>query len=220
MKKKKKRKRGEKRKSRKWQIIAITDDFRLGDFETVLANIPDGSVDLILTDPPYPLEFIDCWSKLSKFAKRVLKPNGFCITYSGQLNLSEVLKRMSENLDYYWCFALIHTGTRQLIMPRNIFCGWKPLLVFQNGLKKIDTPIDDFIIGTGREKKEHDWQQAEKELNQIIEKFTNPGDLIVEPFAGGGTTIIAAKKLKRNIIAAEIDEETYNIAKNRLNENN
>ena len=43
--------------------------------------------------------------------------------------------------------------------------------------------------------------------------FTNKGDLICEPFAGSGTTIRAATAKSRRIIAAEIDEETYNIAK-------
>ena len=39
----------------------------------------------ITENPPYPKEFIEVWSKLSRFAKRVLKPNGYCISYSGQM---------------------------------------------------------------------------------------------------------------------------------------
>lgn len=115
----------------------LTIDFRLGDFEEVFSDILDGSIDCIITDPPYPKEFIECWSKLSRFARRVLKPNGFCITYSGQIHLPEVMQRMCENLSYYWTFALMHTGNRQLINGRNLFCGWKPILVFQNGFKLI-----------------------------------------------------------------------------------
>lgn len=195
----------------------IDVDFRLGNFEEVLTDISDNSVDLILTDPPYSHKYIESWTKLSKFAAKKLKENGFCIAYSGQMYLPEVMKRMGENLDYYWTFSLLHTGSRQLINARNVFCGWKPLLVFQNGFKKLETKMDDFIIGSGREKGQHKWQQAVNELTSIIEKFTKPGDLIVEPFAGSGTTIIAAKKLDRNIIAAEIEKETYNIAKGRIN---
>ncbi len=215
--KEKEQKREEKAKAGAQIEIAKKDiDFRLGDFIEVLADIPDGSIDCIITDPPYPKEFIECWSNLSKFAKRVLKPNGFCIAYSGQMNLPEVIKRMSEHLDYYWMFSLLHTGSRQLINGRSLFCGWKPILIFQNGFKKLDSPFDDFITGSGMEKSEHRWQQAKEELYHLIENFTNPGDLIVEPFAGGGTTIIACIDKNRRIIAAEKDKESYNIAKGRV----
>jgi 16S rRNA G966 N2-methylase RsmD len=196
----------------------IDIDFRLGDFEEVFKDIPDGSIDCIITDPPYPYEFIEVWSKLSIVAKRVLKPNGYCIAYSGQMNLPEVIKRMNEHLNYYWTFSLIHTGSRQLINGRSLFCGWKPILVFQNGFKKLDKPFDDFIMGTGMEKTHHKWQQAELELKHLINNFTKEGDVIMEPFAGGGTTIIAALKLNRNIIAAEIDETSYNVSKQRISE--
>lgn len=194
----------------------IQIDFRLGDFEEVFADLPDGSIDCIITDPPYPYEFIEVWTKLSRFAKRVLKPNGYCIAYSGQMYLPEVMQRMSENLTYYWTFTLIHTGSRQLINGRNLFCGWKPILIFQNNFSKLKTPFDDFIQGTGSEKNHHKWQQAELELNHIIDNFTNVGDTILEPFAGGGTTIMAALKNNRNIKAAEINEESFNISKKRI----
>lgn len=194
----------------------IEIDFRLGDFEEVFADLPDGSIDCIITDPPYPYEFIEVWTKLSRFAKRVLKPNGYCIAYSGQMYLPEVMQRMSENLTYYWTFTLIHTGSRQLINGRNLFCGWKPILIFQNNFSKLKTPFDDFIQGTGSEKNHHKWQQAELELNHIIDNFTNVGDTILEPFAGGGTTIMAALKNNRNIKAAEINEESFNISKKRI----
>jgi 16S rRNA G966 N2-methylase RsmD len=196
----------------------IEIDFRLGDFEEVFADIKDGSIDCIITDPPYPKEFLECWTKLSRFAKRVLKPNGFCIAYSGQMNLPEVMKRMNEHLNYYWIFSLLHTGNRQLINGRNLFCGWKPILIYQNNFSKIKKPMDDFITGTGIEKKYHKWQQAEIELNYIIENFTNIGDTILEPFAGGGTTILASLNNKRNVIASEIIEESYNICKKRIAE--
>ena len=60
-----------------------------GDSLKFLRTLPDNSVDLILTDPPYPIDFIEEWSKLSEFAKKKLKPNGFCICYCGHKNLFE-----------------------------------------------------------------------------------------------------------------------------------
>ena len=188
-------------------------DFRLGDFEEVFKDIPDGSVDCIITDPPYPYEFIEVWSKLSRFAKRVLKPNGFCIAYSGQMYLPEVMNRMNEHLDYYWTFAVYHEGQTQIVNGINLMCRWKPVLIFQNGKKKIDNTFQDYFISEQREKNGHDWQQSKSGVGYLIEMFTKPNDLILEPFAGSGTTIMAAREKSRRIMAAEIDEKTYNIAK-------
>ncbi|MBU0846960.1 DNA modification methylase [Patescibacteria group bacterium] len=191
----------------------INVDFRLGDFEEVLSNIPDNSVDCIITDPPYAYEYIQCWTKLSRFAAKKLKPEGFCVAYSGQYSLPEVMGRMNEFLRYYWVFALYHEGLTQIVNGVNIICRWKPILVYQKGKKKLDKTIQDYISSDKREKGQHDWQQGESGVLKLIEQFTEEGDLIVDPFAGSGTTIKAAIKLKRNVIAAEIDEDTFNIAK-------
>ena len=194
----------------------IQIDFRLGDFEEVFADIKDGSVDCIITDPPYPKEFLECWNKLSRFAKRVLKPNGFCIAYSGQMHLPEVMKRMSENLDYYWTFSVYHEGLTQIVNGVNLICRWKPVLIFQNQKKKINNTFQDYFISEKREKNSHDWQQSLTGVSYLVEMFTNPNDLILEPFAGSGTTIKAAINKNRKIIASEINENTYNICKSTL----
>jgi hypothetical protein len=133
--------------------------------------------------------------------------------------LPEVMKRMSEFLDYYWMFALIHSGNKQLINGRKLFCGWKPILIFQNGFKLQENELfEDIIMGSGKEKNDHKWQQAKDELNYLITNFTNTGDLVCDPFSGSGTTLIALKELNRIPLGAEIDETEYNIAKNRINE--
>ena len=191
----------------------IEIDFRLGDFEEVFADLPDGSIDCIITDPPYPYEFIEVWTKLSRFAKRVLKVNGYCIAYSGQMYLPEVMQRMSEHLDYYWTFAVYHEGQTQIVNGINLMCRWKPVLIFQNGKKKIENTFQDYFISENREKNGHDWQQSKSGVGYLIEMFTKPMDTILEPFAGSGTTIIAATEKKRKVLAAEINEDTYNIAK-------
>ena len=194
----------------------IEIDFRLGDFEEVFADIEDGSIDCIITDPPYPKEFLECWTKLSRFAKRVLKPNGFCVAYSGQMHLPEVIKRMNEHLDYYWTFAVYHEGQTQIVNGVNLICRWKPVLIFQNKKKKLNNTFQDYFISEQREKQGHDWQQSKSGVGYLIEMFTKPNDLILEPFAGSGTTIKAAIEKGRRIKAAEIEPDTFNIAKSLL----
>jgi len=202
---------------KKIDVKSIGITFKLGDFTKVLDDIPDESIDLILTDPPYPIEFIDCWSKLADFAFRKLKKNGFCIAYSGHKNLYEVMKRM-EILDFYWMFALKHSGNTKLLAFNNIVPNWKPILIYQKGFKKIDNKTDDFIEGTGRSKFNHDWEQSLGEIDILLTSFSNEGDMVVDPFAGSGTVLVASKKLKRVSIGAEENEDTYNIAKKRISE--
>ena len=113
-------------------------------------------------------------------------------------------------------FSLRLVGNKQLIQSRNIFCGWKPILVYQNGFKKNKFEIEDIFNGSGREKRDHDWQQGEDELQYLINNFSNPGDIICDPFAGSGTTLICAKKMNRISIGAEIDKDSFNIAKRRI----
>lgn len=53
-------------------------------------------------------------------------------------------------------------------------------------------------------------------MRAIVRDFTKPGDLILEPFAGGGTTILAAVMEGRRCIASEMSEENFAISANRL----
>src|SRR3990167_9365032 len=73
----------------------------------------------------------------------------------------------------------------------------------------------DMIKGT-RDKSFHEWQQQIEPPLKWIEAYTLPNDLVVDPFAGGGTTLAACKRLKRNYIGFDIEPEAVKIAKLRL----
>jgi site-specific DNA-methyltransferase (adenine-specific) len=66
------------------------------------------------------------------------------------------------------------------------------------------------------ENTDHPTQKPEKLLAKIILASTNPGDLILDPFAGSGTTAVVAKKLGRRFVAIESDEEYCLLAAKRL----
>ena len=66
------------------------------------------------------------------------------------------------------------------------------------------------------ENTDHPTQKPEKLLAKIILASTNPGDLILDPFAGSGTTAVVAKKLGRDFVAIESDEEYCLLAAKRL----
>ncbi|MGI8661484.1 MAG: hypothetical protein ACR2LH_10755 [Thermoleophilaceae bacterium] len=100
-------------------------EVRRGDFRETLADIEPASVALILTDPPYPAEFLPLWSDLAEFVGRVLVPGGSLLAYSGQGNLPEVLTRLSEHLRYWWTLALTHGHGSQNLPGKFVTIGWK-----------------------------------------------------------------------------------------------
>jgi len=192
----------EKDKIEKRNTDLINIEIRKGDFKEVLNDIYE--IDAIITDPPYPKEYIQCFSDLSLFASEHLKKDGFIAVYSGQYHLPEVIKRLSEHLTYVWTFCLYHIGKKQLVNGVNIMCGWKPVLIYSNGKKKMRFSAYDVLISEEEEKFEHKWQQSESGVKSLIDILSEPGDLIVDPFAGSGTFGVVSDKLGRRFIGAEI----------------
>ena len=66
------------------------------------------------------------------------------------------------------------------------------------------------------ENTDHPTQKPEKLLAKIILASTNPGDMILDPFAGSGTTAVVAAKLDRSFVAIESNEEYCLLAAKRL----
>lgn len=68
----------------------------------------------------------------------------------------------------------------------------------------------------GLERTKHPTQKSLKLMEEIIKIHTNPGDLILDPYMGSGTTGVAAINLGRNFFGIESNIEYYEIAKERL----
>jgi site-specific DNA-methyltransferase (adenine-specific) len=62
----------------------------------------------------------------------------------------------------------------------------------------------------------HPTQKPEKLLAKIILAATNPGDVVLDPFLGSGTTAVVAKKLGRRYVGVEIDRNYAGLAMKRL----
>lgn len=179
-------------------------------------DIEPNSIDLILTDPPYPKEYLPLWGDLAKFAKEKLKDHGYLIAYSGQYHMPEVINYLISELDYIWTFCLYHVGNTRIVNNVNVMCRWKPILIFQKGRSRFKQTIQDYIGFDRKEKAHHDWQQGLPAIQKFIEHFTNPGDVVCDPFSGSGTVALACKNTGRSFIGSEIDTESYNVARRRL----
>ncbi|MFQ3573699.1 MAG: site-specific DNA-methyltransferase [Thermodesulfovibrionales bacterium] len=86
---------------------------------------------------------------------------------------------------------------------------------------KIPDDVWEFsrVCGTFKERLgEHPCQMPESLLERIIKTSSEPGDIVLDPFGGTGTTAMVAKKLRRNYITMEISENYYEIIIKRLND--
>ena len=182
-------------------------DIRRGDFREVLADLPERSVDIILTDPPYTQEYLPLWDDLGEFAARVLKPTGVLLAYSGQLHLPQVIAMLTQHLRWWWMCAIRHAGASGYIVAggRRIINDWKPLLILTpRDAPPLNAQFNDLIEGGGRQKELHNWEQSTDEALRILQTFGNPDALVVDPFAGSGSFGRAALQAGMRFIGAEI----------------
>ena len=194
----------------------------LGDFRERMEELEDNSVALIFTDPPYDEGSIPLYADLAEIAARKLVPGGSLIAYVGHYALPEILAGMGEHLRYWWIIAAKHSGGSARLPGKWVFVEWKPLVWFVNGGRRDNQYVADMIVcdpsGPESEHKAyHDWQQDLKPARYCIDLLTQPGELVVEPFLGSGTTLLAALEAGRRGWGCEVDETTLAIARGRIN---
>ena len=189
-----------------------------GDARDLAQRIPDASIDLIFTDPPYTKEFMHLYSWLAETAARVLRPDGFLFAYAGVYWKWDVMRRLSEHLDYWFDMVLSNSGKSSIMWNKRVISRYKSILVFT---RKGETPRARVIAvswfnGGGEDKRYHTWGQDESSARYYIDCFSQKGDIVYDPFAGGGTTVAVCKALERNFVASEIRPDMAEIARARV----
>ena len=184
-----------------------------GDVSRLFDHLDDDSADLFLTDPPY--DRIDLYEKLAELAAAKLKPGCLCLAYCGQYHLPAVLEAMGRHLQYHWTFAIRFGGPHRPNYPRHIQNTWQPVVAFSRG-KATSEWIVDMLESGGREKDAHEWQKTLSDTEYLIEKLTDQGALVVDPFCGSGTVPTACRKLGRRWLACELNSQTARVARGRI----
>jgi len=213
--------------------------------ENFLENKLDAnSIDLIVTDPPYktitggdsnganserPKGMLSGNGKLFKHQKlkisdwmpelyRVLKEKSHCYIFTNVLNFEEMLsesKKAGFKLHNLLVWEKNNCTPSQFYMKN---CEY--ILFLRKGKAKWINDIGgsktvhkfNNIIGN----KKHPCEKPVDLLKLYIANSSIEGNVILDPFAGSGSTLFAAMELKRNYIGFEIDDEYCEIAKNRL----
>ena len=155
---------------------ASNQNVLIGDMELLEKRLENDSVDLFLTDPPYAEPSL--YGRLAELASVKLKPSGLCLAYAGQFHLSTVMEEMGRHLKYWWMFAIQFSGQHCAIHPRRVQNKWKPIIVFAKPpLRKSPNWLSDLLQGGGRDKEHHHWGQDESEVEYLIQRLTEPGQL-------------------------------------------
>lgn len=195
--------------------------------------MPDESVNAIITDPPYGINYVSqtgarikndkapfIWFLYDAF--RVLKSGGtlLCFTrwdveqtfidamkLAGFQVKSEVIwdKVMHGMGDCKAQFAPTHENVVFAVKGKFSFPGKRPRDV-----------VTYHKLASGE--MIHPTEKPVGLLTSLVNAVTKPGDLILDPFAGSGSTLVAAKKSGRRFIGVELDDEYYEKARRRIEE--
>jgi len=167
--------------------------------------------DAVITDPPYPKEFLPCFTVLAESCQHANVP--LVAVMSGQSYLPEVFARLCRNLKYRWTLAYMTPGGQAVQQwQAKVNTTWKPVLLFGEAVEW----FGDVAVSKLNDKRFHNWGQSESGMADLVERLTKPGQLICDPFLGGGTTAVVALALGRRFVGCDIDKVCVEQARARV----
>jgi len=209
-----------------------------GDCLRELKAISDNSVDAIVTDPPYGIDFQSRFRKdksrhFPKIANdkapyiwwlhdaaRVLKPCGALLCFT-RYDTEEAfrfairLAGLQPKTQVIWDKRLYGVGDCRgdfSLNRENIIFATKGRFLFPNRRPSSVIPLQRL----SSKRLTHPNEKPVKLLKQLIEVVTKPGDLVLDPFVGSGTTAVAANALGREYVGIECDPNYVRLARSRL----
>ena len=213
-----------------YQTDDRTQTIYCGDCLEILPLIEAGSVDLVLTDPPYGLEggcggqlrdyrkadYRGSWEDTPEYIKTTCVPAiELCLQISQTVVLTPGTRCACSypQPDEIGCFFSPASSR----IGKFGFHSCHPIFYYghykNRGRGALPTGI---AITESVEKNGHPCPKPIKAWKWLLERCSNPGDMVLDPFLGSGTSLVACQELGRRGIGIEISEEYCEIAKKRL----
>lgn len=194
----------------------------------VMRSFERGSVDFILTDPPYITRYRSRdgrtvanddnarWLKPAfNQIHRVLKDGGFCVSFYGWNKIDLFFEAWREA-----GFRIVgHIVFRKAYASSSRFLRYEheqAYLLAKGNVTPPAHPVPDVIDFAYTGNRLHPTQKPVASLRPLIECFTNPSDLVLDPFCGSGSTLEAAAGLGRDWLGIELDTGHHTTASRRL----
>lgn len=211
-------------------------DLHNGDCLEVMKSIPDGSVDMVLTDPPYGMSFVsnhradkhkpiandsspewidDLASELHRIVKDDTAHYVFCSYHH--------IDKFKQAFERYFKIKNILTWVKNNTSMGDLKGDFAPktefILFLQKGRCLIRGKRDCNVLQYARTGNElHPTQKPVDMLEFLISKFSDENMVVCDPFMGSGSTMIACLNTNRKGIGIELDKQYFDIAQKRINE--
>ena len=194
-----------------------------GDCLEVMKDIPDKSVDLVLTDPPFGIngeQEIKITEKALKIAKKKAKNMVVIMDWRYSHRISSLFEKEKIG-EMIWEYSWISGGRSKAkygILPTHniilMFGDIKDFHFLTGSIIKRQKGFSSPRQCSYANKTGHPFEKPIALIKYLLEKID--ANLILDPFLGSGTTAVAVKQLKRNFIGIEINPDYCKIAEDRL----
>lgn len=191
-----------------------------GDARQLAADLPDESVALCLCDPVY--QNTDDYRWLARECERILVPGGNLVVQCGNVHryACEVAMRESA-LSFVDLIAEVYPYALCQLFPTRVMVGWKPWLWFSRGKRGGEWAMNRLAVGGKQHREEskdlHPWGDSEQFAAGVIGKLAGPASVVWDPFTGSGTVPAVCKRLGVPFVAFEIDADSAEAARDRVN---
>ena len=200
------------------------DYIECGDCLELMKEIPDKSIDLIVTDPPYGKKADKGTNGFGTSKNR--RYQGGWDNQRPDKQVFDEMFRISKNLIIfganYFCDMLpfsnhwIFWDKKGDISFKNPFADGELIYTtFTSPIKRVVFKQQGFITDS-KDKRYHPTQKPSELIQMLIEQYSKEGDIVLDPFLGSGTTAVACVNTNRHYIGFELDPQYYDIACKRL----
>src|SRR5918911_1103143 len=192
-----------------------------GDCQQAMQEMPSGSVDSVITDPPYLVNYKstdgrgyqndnpkdDSWLRPA-FAQmyRVLKRDSFCVSFYGFPKAEAFLAAWREvgfdpiaHLVWVKPYASAEKFVRYYHEQAYLLAKGRPA--------KPKHRLPDVLEWRYTGNELHPTQKPVMAILPLVMAFSEKGDIVLDPFAGSGTTLVAAQELDRRFIGIELNPD-------------
>lgn len=181
--------------------------------------VPNNSIGLVFTDPPYAKASLPMYGWLANEAFRILKDGGFLLAMCGGNNNGPIHKMfLDAGLTCFFDIAVpMENGKSSAYLWHvGVNARSKFILSYSKGAGTLAAQgMHNMYIGR-RDKRFHHWGQGVDHARYFIEHFANPDDLVCDPMIGGGTTGVACQLANRRFVGFDIDPNACQISLDRL----